>query len=109
MPARMTDAMRGFMRRVGPEMPFRVKLFFANADIFQSILLKQYQNASNAGNATVRTTTSPTIFEAGIKENVIPTSARAVINFRIIPGETKEDVLRHVKKVINDQRVQVFH
>ena len=58
-------------------------------------------------NATIRTTTSPTIFEAGIKENVIPTAARAVINFRIIPGETKEDVIAHLKNVIDDERVTI--
>lgn len=106
MPARMTDAMKGFMNQVGPEMDFKIKMVFANAGLFKSVLLDQYQNASATGNATVRTTTSPTIFEAGIKENIIPTSARALINFRIIPGETSDDVMAHVNKVVNDERVK---
>jgi len=107
LPLHMTDAMKGFMKQVGPEMDFATKMVFANAGIFESILLDQYQNASNAGNATVRTTTAPTIFEAGIKENIIPTFARALINFRIIPGEDKDVVLAHLKKVINDERVKL--
>ena len=41
------------------------------------------------------------------RENVIPTTARAVVNFRIIPGETVEDVVAHVEKTINDDRIQV--
>lgn len=107
MPLHMTDAMKGFMKQVGPEMDFPAKMVFANAGLFKSILLDQYQNASNAGNATVRTTTSPTIFQAGIKENIIPTFARALINFRIIPGENKDNVMAHLKKVINDDRVKL--
>jgi len=107
MPLHLTDAMKGFMNQVGPEMEFKTKMVFANAGLFKSVLLDQYQNASNAGNATVRTTTSPTIFQAGIKENIIPTSARALINFRIIPGETKDDVMAHLVKVINDDRVKL--
>jgi len=107
MPLHMTDAMLGFMKQVGPEMDFPIKLVFANPGIFKSILLDQYQNASNAGNATVRTTTSPTVFQAGIKENIIPTFARALINFRIIPGENKDDVMKHLTNVINDDRVKL--
>ena len=107
MPLHLTEAMRGFMSEVGPLMDFKTKFFFANADIFKPLLLDQYQKASSAGNATVRTTTSPTIFEAGIKDNVIPTHAEAVINFRIIPGETSYDVMNHLTEVIDDDRVRL--
>jgi len=43
----------------------------------------------------------------GIKENVLPPSARAVINHRIIPGDTVTSVLEHDRSVINDPRVTV--
>ena len=35
-----------------------------------------------------QTTTAPTLLKAGIKDNVVPASARATVNFRILPGET---------------------
>ena len=38
--------------------------------------------------------TAPTIFQAGIKENVLPHEARAVVNFRILPGDTIQGVLQ---------------
>jgi len=107
LPLHMTEAMQGFINQVGPAMDFKTKFFFANADIFKPLLLDQYQKASSAGNATVRTTTSPTIFESGIKDNIIPTHAEAVINFRIIPGETSYDVMDHLEQVINDERVRL--
>ncbi len=54
----------------------------------------------------LRTTSAPTIFEAGIKENVIPFRARAIVNFRIIPGQTAEDVMAHITEIIGDDRVK---
>ena len=62
---------------------------------------------SPAGNASLRTTTAPTIFAAGVKENVLPTQARAVVNFRIYPGETVESVERRVRTLLEDLPVRV--
>ena len=107
MEATLSEAMQGFMNQLGPEMGFVNRMAFANKAIFKPIIISTYESASNAGNALVRTTTAPTIFEAGIKENVIPTTARALVNFRIIPGQTAEDVMAHCLAVINDERVKV--
>ncbi|MEM6318616.1 MAG: M20/M25/M40 family metallo-hydrolase [Bacteroidota bacterium] len=107
MPAKFTPALEGFIDELGPEMNFQTKLFFANKNLFKSPILAAYEKGSSAGNATIRTTTSPTIFEAGIKDNVIPTMARAVINFRIIPGETVDDIITHLTDVIGDDRVKI--
>lgn len=104
--ASITPVLEGFMDKLGPEMDLKAKFAFANRGVFKSMLLDNYEK-TNTGNALVRTTTSPTIFEAGIKENVIPTSARAVINFRILPGDSVEGVIEHVTKVIDDERVNI--
>jgi len=106
LPADMNPVLNGFMNKIGPEMGFAAKVAFGNRWLFKSFLLGEYEK-TNSGNANIRTTTSPTIFEAGVKENVIPTTARAVVNFRIIPGETVEDVVAHVEQTINDERIQV--
>ncbi len=55
----------------------------------------------------LRTTTAPTIFNAGLKDNVIPSHARAVVNFRILPGDSIESVLAHVQDTVADPRVSV--
>jgi carboxypeptidase PM20D1 len=54
-------------------------------------------------NALVRTTTAATLIEGGIKSNVLPASARAQINFRLLPGDTIEGVLAHVDRVAGDR------
>jgi carboxypeptidase PM20D1 len=55
----------------------------------------------------VRTTMVATMFHAGTKDNVLPRHARAVINFRILPGDSIAGVLEHVHRVIDDARVEV--
>ena len=56
----------------------------------------------------LRTTTAPTIIHSGVKDNVVPTKAEAVVNFRVLPGETTDDVLNHIEKVISDKRVKII-
>jgi len=41
------------------------------------------------------------------KENVLPIRAQAIVNFRIIPGETPETVMQHVRQVVDDARVEI--
>jgi len=55
----------------------------------------------------VRTTTALTVFNAGNKDNVLPANADATVNFRLLPGDTLESVLGHVKRTIADDRVTV--
>lgn len=102
--ARMTDPIDGFMDYLGPEMPFFQKMAFANRAIFKPIIIGIYEG-SPSGNALMRTTTAPTIINAGIKDNIIPYEAKATINFRTLPGTTIEDVRNHVEKIIDDDRI----
>lgn len=57
--------------------------------------------------AMLHTTTAVTMFNGGVKENVLPPFATAVVNFRILQGETVQSVIEYVKQVVNDPRVQV--
>ncbi|MGD0581723.1 MAG: M20/M25/M40 family metallo-hydrolase [Bacteroidales bacterium] len=98
--------MDNFIRYIGPEMPFYAKAIFANRWIFKGILLNIY-TGSASGNALVRTTTSPSMISSGIKDNIIPTRAEAVVNFRIIPGETSAGIIAHIKKITGDDRIKL--
>lgn len=106
MKAKISKPVDDFIRYIGPEMPFYAKAIFANKWLFKPVILKIYQG-SNTSNALVRTTTAPTIINAGSKDNVIPAKAEAVVNFRILPGETSSDVTEHLKNVISDDRVTI--
>jgi carboxypeptidase PM20D1 len=106
MSPEISGPLKGFIRYIGPEMPFYAKAIFANKWLFKKVILNIY-TGSASGNASVRTTASPTIFQSGIKDNVVPTKAEATINFRILPGTTSVQVLDHLREVINDDRVKI--
>ncbi len=91
---------------IGPEMGFGQKLVFANSWLF-SPLIERLMSQSNSGSAMLHTTIAPTIFQAGVKDNVLPIDASATINFRILPGETVQSVTDHVKEVIANDRIKI--
>jgi carboxypeptidase PM20D1 len=43
----------------------------------------------------------------GVKENVLPPFASAMVNFRILQGETVRSVVEQVRKIIDDDRVEL--
>ena len=104
-PANMSYSAQ-FFRYVGPKMPFMRKIIFANLWLFNP-LVKNILSKSPEMNAGIRTTTAATMFNAGIKENVLPIQATAVVNFRIMPGEDVGSVVNHVKRIIDDLDVQI--
>jgi carboxypeptidase PM20D1 len=105
-PPSFSPSTEGFLEHIGPEMPFFKKIIFANRWLFGSVIIGIYEK-TGAGNAFVRTTIAPTILQAGIKDNVIPTVAKAVINFRLLPGDSAAKVTEQVIKIISDNRVSV--
>jgi carboxypeptidase PM20D1 len=58
--------------------------------------------------ASMRTTTAATMASGSSKSNILPTRAEAVVNFRILPGETAETVRDRVVEIIDDERVKVI-
>jgi carboxypeptidase PM20D1 len=94
------------MSYLGSALPFVQRMLFANTWLFGGILKKKLSEAHML-NATIRTTTAPTIFNAGMKDNVLPAKAEAVVNFRILPGDNLREVYEMVLERINDERVKV--
>jgi acetylornithine deacetylase/succinyl-diaminopimelate desuccinylase-like protein len=57
--------------------------------------------------ALMRNTLAPVLMNAGFRGNVIPGSAEATINARLIPGTKAEDIVRDLQRVIADSTVEV--
>lgn len=60
-----------------------------------------------ATDPTQRTTLVPTLLQAGIKDNVLPTIATATLNARIAPGDTVEKLVTYVRSVVADCDIKV--
>lgn len=94
------------LRYLGPEMPWGQKLAIANQWLLEPILINSF-GATPSGAASTHTTIAPTILKAGIKDNVLPIDATAIVNFRILPGESVQGVIAHVRKAIDNPDIQV--
>lgn len=106
MPSNLDAAMGRSLEFVGPEMGFPLRLAAANLWLFKPVVEWQMARAPQT-NAVIRTTTAPTMFQGGVKENQLPTSARAAVNFRILPGDSVAGVVEHVRRAVDDPQVQV--
>ncbi len=106
LPAEFSKPISGFMAHLGPELPFTQRMAFAHPGIFKSIIEGVY-NESASGRSLIHTTMAPTIMRGGIKDNIIPSQAQATLNFRILPGVTKEDLVAYVEQTINDPRITI--
>jgi carboxypeptidase PM20D1 len=106
MPAALDGPAAKLFDHLAPEMPFWSRLALVNRWLFNGLIVRQLEQSPTT-NAILRTTTAATIIAGGVKDNVLPASARAVINFRIKPGGSVQVVLAHVKNVVADGRVEI--
>jgi carboxypeptidase PM20D1 len=104
--ARMTDPGREFLIRIAPRLPFLQRMAIANLWLTEPMVTRTTES-DRVASASVRTTMAPTIFNAGVKDNVLPKRARAVVNLRILPGDTVAGVLEHLERVVDDDRVSL--
>ena len=106
MPARLTPVVEEMLLRVAPEMPLIARIPLANLWAFRPLIVRALQKNDRIG-ATLRTTTAATMVSGSPKENVLPIVARGLVNFRILPGDTPEMVLDHVRRTVDDTIVHV--
>jgi acetylornithine deacetylase/succinyl-diaminopimelate desuccinylase-like protein len=57
--------------------------------------------------AVMRNTIAPVLMNAGFRSNVIPGSAEATVNVRLIPGTDPNAIVREIQGVIGDPAVDV--
>lgn len=67
---------------------------------------QRISEASPLWSAMLRNTIAPTIVQGGIRNNVVPSEARATLNIRLLPGESIYTVVEDLKKVVGDPAVR---
>ena len=86
---------------VAPEMSGFSRVALSNLWLFGPIVQKQLESGAGT-NAVMRTTTALTIVNAGNKDNVLPGQAEATVNFRLLPGDTKDMVVERTRALVAD-------
>ncbi|WP_200883463.1 M20 family peptidase [Aquabacterium sp. NJ1] len=108
MPAHLSGLPREMFETVAPEVQGLNRWLLSNLWLTEPLVISQLQKAPST-NAMVRTTTAATVFQAGERENVLPGVASALINFRLLPGDSSAQVQAHVQQVLAGLDVQVTH
>lgn len=96
-PKKIAPAVREFILKAGEALGPQIKklalvLVDESQELDLSLLPKDSPISATLLNALVRTTISPTMIHAGVKENVIPDSCEFVLDCRLVPGYTQEQV-----------------
>jgi len=97
-------ALKDLIKNLGSAASFGMQFVFSNLWFFRPIV-KMQAEANSTTNAMIRTSTALTIVKGGIKENVLPANAEAIVNFRLLPGDSIANVCDRVRKIIRDDKV----
>lgn len=105
MPATLIPPIENFLHNIGGAMDFKSRMAISNKWLLGNALLKSL--SKNPGsNALIRTTTAITMAHSSDAPNVLSASTEITVNFRILQGNTVEDVLNHVKKICQGYDVE---
>jgi len=106
MPARIDGASGAMLDGIAPYGSFTMRAALANRWLTGPLVERQLLGVPSTA-AAIRTTTAPTILNAGTKDNVIPQVAHAVVNHRILPGDSIASVEAHLRKALANDAIQI--
>jgi len=100
----MTDFLDAWADQLMTMQPMRA---FAKVWRWWKPLVEYVMGRDPQLNFFVRTTTAVTMINAGVKENVIPGTASAIINHRLMPTTTNTSVLQHYERTIDNPEISI--
>ncbi len=95
--AKLTDQLYSLFNEIGKNTTYPVRCVMSNLPILKPLVTKICSNIPPVA-SMMRTTTAVTMANGSPAPNVLPQKASVIANFRIMPGQTIEDVEAHIKK-----------
>ncbi|KAL6119289.1 pm20d1 [Pungitius sinensis] len=97
---------KGTFEHLALKFGLPMKFIMSNLWLFAPLLGRVLERKPET-NAFVRTTTAVTMFNAGVKVNIMPSLAEAYVNLRIHSAQSLQEVLELVQYTVGDQRVKI--
>ena len=100
MPSRMTPLLKKTFLALSSAASAPIRFVLANSDVFAPLLRLVLAKASAVTNALVRTTLATTVLWGSDARNTIANEVKVNVNFRILSGQTAQDVVRHLQRIL---------
>jgi len=72
----------------------------------KDLAVRHLADESPMWNSMLRDTIAPTILQAGVRVNVVPSEASANLNIRMLPGHSIEELMGQFTKIVNDPQIK---
>lgn len=105
MPAHL-QAILPLLEKIAVQLPLSWQIMIANPWLFKGLLIRKLEK-DQLLNAQIRTTSAATVISGGVKDNILPAETKAKVNFRLLPGDSVDKIVKYVKKIIADERVEI--
>lgn len=108
-PMKLNDTTRTYFERLATiSPPEEAARYTGLVDPARTKAIQAWFAENDLGKYSIlRTTISPTIFNAGFRTNVIPSSAEAVLDIRALPDEDMPKFFAELERVINDKSIRM--
>jgi acetylornithine deacetylase/succinyl-diaminopimelate desuccinylase-like protein len=107
-PARLNDTTRAYFQKLAAISPPEAATRYRSLLTGDSTAAQRYLAEHEAEHYSVlRTSIVPTMLQAGVAPNVIPSSAEATIDIRALPDEDMPAFLREMARIIGDPAVSI--
>ena len=95
--AELPPQLYSLFNEIGKNTTYPVRCVMSNLPVLKPLITKICSNIPPVA-SMMRTTTAVTMSNGSPAPNVLPQKASAVVNFRIMPGQTIDDVEKHIRK-----------
>lgn len=104
--AYLNENMKSLFDAIGRECTFPVRLITCNMPLLYPAILEVAKKIPFAA-CLVRTTTAVTMAQGSPAANVLPQRAAITVNFRAMPGTTKQDLIDHIQKCCKNKDIEI--
>ena len=105
-PRRLTPTVDAFLDALGRELTGLKGLIFRLRPATNPLILTLLSRGSQTA-AMLRTTQAVTMVSGGSAENVLPHSASAIVNIRLLHGDSISGAVEHLREAIADPEIEV--
>jgi carboxypeptidase PM20D1 len=106
---KLTPPVQSLFDHVSPySTSFIIRLIFSNLWLFLPLVKWIAKLTGGELLSLFQTTQAFTMMKGSDAINVLPSEATLGINYRLIPGDTSSHVISQIKKIIDDERVEII-